>query len=271
MGTVTLPYTLSVGNLLDARKVMADYYALMNEVNGSLENSNIGAGAITAVKITDDTIETAKIKDANVTLAKLADDILERMFPMGSIIAIHPDAKDMPDASKWSPCDGVADLPAAYFETSNDTKVPNLTDERILLGGTAYGTGGTNDYLAHTHDYTEVGDHAVGQPMFTVASHKHQSGYLDSDGSLYLYDNATNPQTPLDYGQRGITYPEVDIYEIQNANKDLYTGTQTATTTRTTAFAVNSHSGDAIGSVVESRTDKNLPLYFKVKFYMRIA
>lgn len=74
--------------------------------------------------------------------------------PIGSIIGIHPDVKETLglDSSIWALCDGNTDLPTAYFYTTHDTKVPDLTDDIFLRGSSSYGVGGSHVYnLSHNH------------------------------------------------------------------------------------------------------------------------
>jgi hypothetical protein len=73
---------------------------------------------------------------------------------LGEIIAIHPDTQSayLPNTFHYSLCDGTELLDSTYISTSNDTKVPDLSDDRFLRGGTSYGTGGTNTMdLEHNH------------------------------------------------------------------------------------------------------------------------
>ena len=81
--------------------------------------------------------------------------------PIGTIIATHPDVLSgyRPDdiGDNYEPCDGVASLPTAYFNTSNDTKVPNLTDDIFLQGATSFDkdlSGSNIVNLQHSHTNT---------------------------------------------------------------------------------------------------------------------
>ena len=87
MGTIALPNnpgTIQNTQVTDATKVMENFTAIVNEVNGNIEPVNIkalavetakiAALAVTAAKLATDAVETLKIKDANVTEAKLAVD-----------------------------------------------------------------------------------------------------------------------------------------------------------------------------------------------------
>jgi len=73
---------------------------------------------------------------------------------IGQIISIHPDTLFFPNIFMFSPCDGVELLPTTNFSTVNDTKVPNLTDNRFLQGASVYGVGGNANNqinVQHTH------------------------------------------------------------------------------------------------------------------------
>ena len=83
---------------------------------------------------------------------------------IGQIMAIHPDLKPVfrPNLPYWALCDGKTDLPDRFFIKSNDSKVPNLTDDRFLMGSPSYRVGGNND--GHSHGFslstTVDGNHA---------------------------------------------------------------------------------------------------------------
>jgi hypothetical protein len=99
--------------------------------------------------------------------------------PIGSVIGIHPDVKTTLglDTSIWSPCDGVASLPTAYFNTGNDTNVPDLTDNRFLQGDTTYSTGGSTNISTEDKYYNGTGDEA-GESFIPVDSWSSGSGLL---------------------------------------------------------------------------------------------
>jgi hypothetical protein len=93
------------------------------------------------------------------------NQLVETSVPIGAIISIHKDVALIPDPLYWSKCDGVDDLPTERFNVTPGTKVPNLTDDRFLMGATGpTATGGDNDGHYHGISGTTlttdgVGDH----------------------------------------------------------------------------------------------------------------
>jgi len=270
MGALTYPNTFTNGQTTDADKMMADYDAAKDVVNGNIEAVNLKDGGLANASFADDAVETAKIKDANITYEKLADELKHILPPVGTIVPIHPDVKTayLPDSTYWALCDGATLLPTGYFNTGNDSYVPDLTDERLLAGSTAYGIGGDNDSFAHTHDFTQPDAHVVTQGTFNGPQHKHKTAWTNANGDFYLL-----PSTKItDYG----LYPVRDTFTVNTfvnhcGATNFYSLNTTPGCTKTQDATLSAHSGGAAGAVVEDRTDKNLPLYFKTKFYMRIA
>lgn len=87
MGTVTLPNTLTAGAEAKASEVMANFNALVSEMNGNLDATNLINAAISTAKIADlavtsgklanSAVITGKIADDNVTAAKIADGAID--------------------------------------------------------------------------------------------------------------------------------------------------------------------------------------------------
>jgi len=272
---ITLPYIEKNGQQSDADRVMADFNAIKDVVNGDIESINIKSGSLTVTNIANNAVETDKIKDGQVTRDKITDETSYLFCPMGTIVAVHPDLKDtqLPDSDYWKPCDGVADLPALSFNFTNDTKVPDLTDTRLLLGSTAYGVGGDNDLLDHTHSYTQPDNHSVTQPEFRGNSHNHTVAVSFPSGNLYFYDiNGTSVCIGAKV-TKGI-WSELELVHrvVASEYSAHYTDTSGSGNCNSTGnFAVDAHANGAVIDVAESRTDANLPKYFKTKFYIRVA
>jgi hypothetical protein len=152
---------------------------------------------------------------------------------IGEIIAIHPDTKAayLPNLFHYSPCDGVELLDTTYIDDGNDTNVPDLTDDRFLMGDTTYTTGGGNS-MAHTHE------------------HNHK--WLDLEGpgvsnvrTVTLGDTVNLLDKSYMYGSTG---SQIDITTDTKVDTDRWTDNDSTAS-----------------SVTENR-----PLYFSVLYYMRI-
>ena len=106
--------------------------------------------------------------------------------PIGSIVAIvqgyftgasnegfTPVVVSLSD--RWRVCDG-----SVYFDSDSPIfniegrRLPNLTDNRFLMGSLTPGAfGGSNDGLAHTHSFTQPSEHTITQAEYTVPQHGH--------------------------------------------------------------------------------------------------
>ena len=198
--------------------------------------------------------------------------------PIGSVIGVHPDCTVAPDSNSWLYCDGATGTLGANFGARSAEAPPNLTDSRFLMGDTAYGTGGSNDTMAHTHSFTEPSAHGITQPTFTYPSHTHDQG------TLYALVGTGTGSNVLYYAESGETFTATkqhgNMATITNSTQGARLasdilgstgGDGGGSCTRTTSVALsNNHSGAAVTAVVESRTGQNIPLYLAVIYYMRI-
>lgn len=118
------------------------------------------------------------VKQGDVTNTKI----------LGEIIAIHPDVKAafLPNTYEYALCDGATLLPTTVFDVGNDTYVPDLTDDRFLMGDTAYGTGGTNTQNLSL-DNTQV-NNITGFVDYTIGS-------LSIDGPIGRFNIAAGAVT----------------------------------------------------------------------------
>ena len=158
--------------------------------------------------------------------------------PIGSIIGLHPDVKSTLglDTTIWSPCNGLATLPTENFNTTNDTKVPYLTDDRFVMGASVYGVGGTGTYALADHSHT-------------VASHNHQWHDAISSGT------------------------GAKISSVTGGNKSSYnsSGTRIAFENSTELYNNYYTSNTAPGTSSAGATTVTItPKYFKAIYYIRI-
>ena len=85
------------------------------------------------------------------------EDVPAMQTPVGSIVAIHPgiDANKAVDSNHYVFCNnpsGTEQITIRYPDGSKaDIFIPDLTDNRFLMGASTYGTGGSNVLLDHTH------------------------------------------------------------------------------------------------------------------------
>jgi hypothetical protein len=167
------------------------------------------------------------------------------LFLVGTIVPIHPEVESayLPDSSKWKICDGVADLPSEHFNHTNDTKVPDLTDDRFLQGGSAYGTGGGNSYT----------------PVFSASSHTHSawtSLYYVSGWYWMMYRSGGNSGRMWAYVASG------------NAQA---TGSGGGVAYAQGTSANTWQSASSTGSVTGTAVSDSRPKYFSAKYYIKVA
>jgi len=158
--------------------------------------------------------------------------------PIGSIIGIHPGvtvAKAI-DTTNWLACDGTGTCTFTYPDgtTTTGVNVPDLTDNRFLMGGTGSGTGGSNTVVDHTHTFSLT---AAGQ-----------------DGGAHTH-----------------TYTRYESFGYAAAGSDPYWGYTSIVATSSTAHTHNDSAvSGTIGSGDAPSSTDSRPLYFTVLYYMRI-
>jgi hypothetical protein len=114
------------------------------------------------------------------------------LSPIGSIIGIHPSvtiAKAI-DTDYWLACDGVGTCTFTYSDgtTTTDVSVPDLTDNRFLMGGTGSGTGGSNTLIDHTHACSTDGAHTHSYTHWRIGGDPTYN--LISSGGAYFSTNS---------------------------------------------------------------------------------
>ena len=193
--------------------------------------------------------------------------------PIGKIIAVHPYAPT-PDSYFFKFCDGTGQL-GDNFPGHETDLVPNLTDNRFLMGGTAYGVGGSNVLLDHTHTCGGQSNshyHPVNPPKATSSSdyHYHYIARTNSARSSYQIIGATK-----------------HLYRAFPASGDhAYTLCGGSSTPNCGETSTNSHShtvdiasfnsghqsashNHAIGRGSVPGSTSSLPQYFKALFFLR--
>lgn len=158
--------------------------------------------------------------------------------PIGSIIGISPETNATPDSKYWQLCDGSAYSDNTYFNNSN---TPTLNDDRFLMGDnvSSENTGGENTInFEHTHKW-----------MDGVSNRSNSPGTFDSSGDhqAFGYSSSAGPAGPQGLGN-GVTGSRAHVDVSFGAGGSF-------------AYYTN----NALSS-----TQTNKPLYFSVKYYIRI-
>lgn len=163
------------------------------------------------------------------------------------------------NAYGWYVCDGaVLNLATSPIFNGSGRYLPNLTDDRFLMGDTvAGGVGGanTND-LSHTHatgNFTLTSSH--------MPAHTH-TFTTDAGGShAHTVPNAASGETPM----RGL---EAGYYSASTTNTGIG-GSHTHEGTTNSRGSGASHNHGATGSG-GSETQENKPAYLSCLYIMRV-
>lgn len=144
---------------------------------------------------TDDTIEY--YAEGGTKRVLLHTSAQYGLLPIGSIIGLHPGvtiAKAV-DTDYWIACDGVGTCTFTYPDgtTTTGVSVPDLTDNRFLMGGTSSGTGGSNTIVDHTHD---CGDYDTSHThSYTRYSTYYMNPELSGPIDKFIWDHTTSVST----------------------------------------------------------------------------
>ncbi len=98
-----------------------------------------------------------KVDESLTKLLTLERQIEDNVFPVGSIISIHPsiDKDKAVNSDYWEACDGSTGKVLRYRDGTieNGFVFPDLTDDRFLMGisGTTTTSGGSNILVDHKH------------------------------------------------------------------------------------------------------------------------
>jgi len=260
--------------------------------DSNVTTSKIAGDAVTNAKIADDAVQAENIAGLTGTGAvdtdnipegstnlyfndKTTDDLPEGSnnfygVPIGTIVALidgyFTDGSNGGFTSvtislgdRWKLCDGseLNDSESPIFNGSG-RYLPNLTDNRFLMGSTSPGTaGGSSDDTKLT---------GITQPAFTYPNHHHHFGHLDYqdltndiwDCYFFKSDNTqarmwgfidgvvasgSNVDSPGRYYKYDDAYTDVDFYTAVDGGGSC---------TRTTDVAIN------------------LPNYLTCKYIMRV-
>ncbi len=224
-------------------------------------------------------VHAVRYQDTAVTTADRLEWIAPRTdiyghVPLGKIIALHPYAPD-PDTYFFKFCDGTGTLGINFPGHESDT-IPNLTDDRFLMGGTVYGTGGSNFLLDHTHGFSLTaagqggGSHAASFSLTAAGqgggSHSHTTGASVINTSS-IGNNVAGWAGGLNssYVYPGVvTFATNAVSHSHNAS-----GVSGSITVQSHTHNSSSVSG-SVGSGSAPTATSSLPKYFTTKFYLKI-
>jgi len=185
--------------------------------------------------------------------------------PEGSIIAWLPGyftngsnggytGISIPLSDSWKKCDGVLfNDPSSRIFNGTGRYLPNLTDDRFLMGditGSRGGTGGSST-MAHTHTGPSH--------QHTVPNHKHRTGSSNEIG-LYMYDSEGI--------SRCVAYTYNDYFNGLNPASRLKNNINGNTYTKTDGSCVTA--SDGTGNTGVASNDENRPKYLSVSYIMKV-
>lgn len=244
--------------------------------DANVTEDKIANANITEDKIANNAVTTNKIADSNVILDKLNDDCYgllvnnakrltkdgsstdnsmtaNDIMPIGTIIAVHPSAPSWPNPNYWAHCGSGSGFSGYRNEGDGDeawsgTLVPNLEDDIFLMGGTALGTGGSNEIdLSHTH---------------TVDSHTHAAG--DYYAQIFGEDGANK------YLRMRLVNLGSNTYDCKYAARVNSFSASTKTTQYATGVdGISAGSGSLTTNTGGEDSHDNRPSYFAVRYFMR--
>lgn len=218
-------------------------------------------------------VHAVRYQDTAVTTADRLEWIAPRTdiyahVPIGKIIALHPYAP-APDSYFFKFCDGTGTL-GNNFPGHEADAIPNLTDGRFLMGGTAYGVGGSNVLLDHTHGHAlslsntafSGASGSISGTAATDGAHTHAS----VDGQYFMTSyNGANQAIGFTWGGNYLT---ANYYYTASGGNHSHSvsGTCSGISGNLTSGAVSGSvgSGNAPGST------SSLPQYFTAIFYIKV-
>lgn len=177
--------------------------------------------------------------------------------PVGAIVGIHFDAP-VPDAAYWGLCDGLA-FPGGSFMIGNK---PNLTDNRFLMGSNVAGSGGSNTKVLVA---ANLASHRHSQPSHThtvgnqTANHTHTIAHTHNFDRTYTSTNGGN----ITWQKGASGAPNYKQYT---------SGSSASSSGSNSASHKHSVTGGATntGYYGSGTAFDILPLYFKVRFFIKL-
>lgn len=166
---------------------------------------------------------------------------------------------------------------------------PNLSDDRFLMGDNQIGTGtaasaigGSNDYMAHTHDFTQPSGHSdhsvtdpgnhtftqpsahgITQPNYSTSNHNHQIA-VKTPSVVTMYNIAGTGATATSHVQHDDGYDSsYTRYLTGNNTATLYTKSISIGSNRTSNLLVDgqaasvSHTGGSVSAHSGSDVDSH--------------
>ena len=211
------------------------------------------------------------------------------LIPIGSIIGLHPGTNFTKaiNATYYARCDNTGgNVTLTYNDATTDSvSLPDLSDDRFLMGGTGSGSGGSNTIIDHTHASGSTSVDHIHTTSSEDISHIHS---IDPPNTESVAEIQTHTHDYTDTQLGAGTGHEVGG-EFGGVAPTDTTGTNSATHTHFTkivAFnsetggsAAHTHTISTSGSTAHTHTigsgsvpgsTNSRPVYFTVIYYIRI-
>lgn len=210
----------------------------------------------TTLNNTDDFVVRRGTANRRIAYSAFLQQLEKAFSPVGSIIGLHPaiNTAKAVDSNYWAACDNSGgNLTVTYPDGTTDTIArPDLSDDRFLMGdNVAVATTGGGNTNSHTHNFAHThGTDAQG-------GHNHWwYDYRGSSGGAFGIAVAGGMATNYTFDSAG------NLLAVASPLADAYTDNEAAHTHTT-----NSQSTSTTGAPSDT---ENRPLFFSVKYYMRI-
>lgn len=162
----------------------------------------------------------------------------------------------------WRVCDGsqLYEADSALYNAVSGRYLPNLTDDRFLMGDTAAANLGGNNAtsIAHTH----------------VISHYHKWAHVSSSTELWGLTSGSASETDIDTGDEKFISQQNHSYDTGLFNHDYHKAATHLNSFFYTTGVLGSPGGSgssaASGSMSANETPENRPKYLSTFYIMRV-
>jgi hypothetical protein len=277
MATLVYPETLQDSDWKDANYVMANFLALKNQVNGSLDEDNLSPASnlvINTIVATDYLNNPSILPTGSISLQlsegttfEILDGLTPKFtlyedgeidysglfitLPIGAILAFDGAFTNNVTAVGWYKCDG-----------TNGTI--SLIDKFIYLDSSSGATGGTNDapVIEHTHTASTATESATHTHTYSDTS---ASGDSAHSHTISIYARASGD------GYATIPYLAENTTNMGNIYSNTTDGTHTHTVSSTIGNNSATHNHSISINSTGDATGTNLPSYYKTIYIQRVS